>query len=223
MNWKYTHLCSINIQGHVETIVSGHQVSPGIGLVSLLAIYSGGFGCAVRAKREVEPCIFGAWRIHCANADRPALLTQWMGAVVKYTYRKEKWRLEYFKLTMVVEERKYNFDFKKKKTVFTNITKQHYFSPLDENISSIQLGWYRDVEKDTKIEWKERKKNGSISLSHGKTLIFPFALSKDTHISTSAPHMSSTKTAKVRKALRPMHCCFCGRICTALCESSWRK
>lgn len=44
----------------METIVSGHQVSPGIGLVSLVAIYSGGFGCAVRAKREVEPCIFGA-------------------------------------------------------------------------------------------------------------------------------------------------------------------
>lgn len=85
---KTTHLSSINIQSHVEAIVSGHQVSPGIGSVPLVAIDSGGFYSSVCAKREVEPCVFGAGRFHSADAYRPALLTQWMGTVVKYTYGK---------------------------------------------------------------------------------------------------------------------------------------
>lgn len=184
-------------------------------------MYSGEFGCTVRAKWEVETCIFDAWRSHCANADWPALLTQWMGAVVKYTYRKEKWMLESFKLTMAVEERKYNFDDKK---VFTNITKQAalyiYFSPWDENKSSIQLRRCRDVDKDTKIEWKDWKKNWCISLSHGKTLIFPFAVSADAHLSTSAPCMSSTETAKVRDTFKNSKT-FCIAVFVGICVQSW--
>lgn len=72
----------------MEAIVSGHQMSPGIGLVPLVAVYSGGFRRAVRAEREVEPGVFGAGRFHSANAYGPALLTQGMGTVVKYTYGK---------------------------------------------------------------------------------------------------------------------------------------
>lgn len=82
---KTTHLSSINIQGHVETVVSGHQVSPDVGPVPLVTIDSGGFYGSVCAKHEVEPCIFGASRFHSADAYRPALLTQWVGTVVKYT------------------------------------------------------------------------------------------------------------------------------------------
>lgn len=44
----------------MEAIVSGHQVCPGIRLVALVAVDSGGFYSSIRAKREVEPCIFGA-------------------------------------------------------------------------------------------------------------------------------------------------------------------
>ena len=71
-----THLSSINIQGHVVAVVSGNQVSPGIGSVSLVAIHSGGFYCSICAKCEVEPCVFSARRLHIADAYRPALLTQ---------------------------------------------------------------------------------------------------------------------------------------------------
>lgn len=60
----------------MEAIVSGHQVSPGIDLVPLVAVYSGGFHCTVRAKSEVEPGVFGPGRFHGANAYGPALLTQ---------------------------------------------------------------------------------------------------------------------------------------------------
>lgn len=71
-----THLSSINIQGHVVAVVGGHQVSPDIGLISLVAIDSGRFYSTVCPKHEVKPCIFGASRFHSPNAYRPALLTQ---------------------------------------------------------------------------------------------------------------------------------------------------
>lgn len=80
-----THLSSINIQSHVEAIVSGHQVCPGIGLVALVTVDSGGFYSSVCAKCEVEPCIFGAGRFQSADPNWPTFLTQWMGTVVKYT------------------------------------------------------------------------------------------------------------------------------------------
>lgn len=80
-----THLSSINIQSHMEAIVSGHQMCPGIRLVALVAVDSGGFYSSVCAKREVEPCIFGAGRFQSADPNWPAFLTQWMGTVVKYT------------------------------------------------------------------------------------------------------------------------------------------
>lgn len=67
-------------------IVGSHQVSPDIGLISLVAIDSGRFSSSVCPKCEVEPRIFGDSRFHSPNAYRPALLTQWMGTVVKYTY-----------------------------------------------------------------------------------------------------------------------------------------
>lgn len=69
-------------------VVRGHQVSPGVGSVPLVAVDSGGFCGPVGAKREVEPRVFGAGGFHGADADRPALLTQGMGTVVKYTYGK---------------------------------------------------------------------------------------------------------------------------------------
>lgn len=83
-----TYLSSINIQSHVAPIVSGHQVCPGISLVTLVAVDSGGFYGSICANREVEPCVFDAGTFHSADANRPALLTQWMGTVVKYTYGK---------------------------------------------------------------------------------------------------------------------------------------
>lgn len=89
---RITHLSSINIQRHAEAVVSGHQVSPGIGSVALVAIDCGGFYSPVCAECEVEPCVFGAGRFHGADAHRPALLTQRMGTVVKYTYGKEETR-----------------------------------------------------------------------------------------------------------------------------------
>lgn len=63
-----THLSAINIQGHVVAVVSGHQVSPGIGMVPLVAIDSGRFYSSVCAKGEVEPCVFGASRFHSTDA-----------------------------------------------------------------------------------------------------------------------------------------------------------
>lgn len=89
---RITHLSSINVQRHAEAVVSGHQVSPGIGSVALVAIDCGGFYSPVCAECEVEPCVFGAGRFHGADAHRPALLTQRMGTVVKYTYGEEETR-----------------------------------------------------------------------------------------------------------------------------------
>lgn len=63
-----THLSSINIQSHVMTIVSGHQVSPDIGSVPLVAVDSGGFHSSVCTKCEVEACVSGASSFHSANA-----------------------------------------------------------------------------------------------------------------------------------------------------------
>lgn len=40
---KTTHLGSINIQAHVVAVVSGHQVSPDVGSVPLVAVDGGGF------------------------------------------------------------------------------------------------------------------------------------------------------------------------------------
>lgn len=50
------------------TIVSGHQVSPDIGLVPLVAVDSGGFHSSVCTKCEVEACISGASSFHSVNA-----------------------------------------------------------------------------------------------------------------------------------------------------------
>lgn len=63
-----THLSSINIQSHVMPIVSGHQVSPDVGSVPLVAVDSGGFHSSVCTKREVEACVSGASGLPSANA-----------------------------------------------------------------------------------------------------------------------------------------------------------
>lgn len=85
-----THLSAINIQGHVVAIVSGHQVGPDTGSVSVVAIDSGGFNGPVRPKGEIEPGVSGTIWLRGADAHWPALLTQWMGTVVEHTYSRGK-------------------------------------------------------------------------------------------------------------------------------------
>jgi len=73
---KTTHLSAIDIQAHVVAIVRGHQVSPGVDSVPLVAEDGGGFRSSVCAQREVEACVFGAGGLRGADAYRPALLAQ---------------------------------------------------------------------------------------------------------------------------------------------------
>lgn len=71
-----THLSTVDVQAHVVAVVGGHQVSPGVGSVPLVAVDGGGLHGSVSAEREVEACVFGTSGLHGADAYRPALLTQ---------------------------------------------------------------------------------------------------------------------------------------------------
>lgn len=46
---RMTHLGPVSEQSHVQAVVGGHQVGPGPGSVSLLAVDGGGFGGSVGA------------------------------------------------------------------------------------------------------------------------------------------------------------------------------
>lgn len=68
----------------------------------------------------------------------------------------------------------------------------------------IQWGGHTQIERGRQTERidrardsrREQREEGGISLSQGKALMFPSAVSTDTHISTSAPQMSNTGTVK---------------------------
>lgn len=90
-----THLGPVGVQSHVQAVVGGHQVGPGSSSVSALAVDRGGFAGSVGAQREVKTRVFGAAGPKGADPNRPALVTERMGAVVKHTYGKQKERLDY--------------------------------------------------------------------------------------------------------------------------------
>lgn len=46
---RMTHLGPVSVQSHVQAVVGGHQVGPGAGAVSLVAVDCGGFGGSVGA------------------------------------------------------------------------------------------------------------------------------------------------------------------------------
>lgn len=69
-----------------------------------------------------------------------------------------------------------------------------YLSPFDKNIERYSEGRHADRERhiermDRARESKERKEVWSISLNHGKTLMFPFTVSTDTHINICSPYV----------------------------------
>lgn len=61
-------------------------MSPDVGVVSFVAVDSSRIHCSVSPQGEVEPRVFSPSRFHSAYSYWPALFTQGVGTVVKYTY-----------------------------------------------------------------------------------------------------------------------------------------
>lgn len=74
----------VYVQRHLVAVVTGHHMSPAVGLVALVSDDSGGFERTIRAKGEEKPAIFSSCRVCRSNTDRPAFLAQGIRAVVKH-------------------------------------------------------------------------------------------------------------------------------------------
>lgn len=196
-------------------------MSPDVGVVSFVAVDSSRIHCSVSPQGEVEPRVFSPSRFHSAYSYWPALFTQGVGTVVKYTYnvrtrwiRRKTWNKCFELLQQILNDTYKYSDICRTRCsdlVSTSIISDVITCGLKRLVWTVcvcvinslrsvvnSLDWrrLRQTERQKQQERTQRQRqNGGISLSQNKTIV-PSVHATDQHWSTSAAQMSHSGDGK---------------------------